>query len=213
MVSVPAAAAVFLYSWDPLSLKGHGLGELTVFVMFGPVLALGVNVAVLGVEGIEPITLWYSVPLGLLTAAVLFANNIRDIKADARAGKITLAIVLGPTASATFFRVLLAAGYVSVAALAFAFGTSAHQVRLHVLLFTLRRLFRSNDHALWPCHRPLLRNSSHCTLFSSSSSLLLGLGRFTLAPAAVSRTSQPTSTSSYLLPATTASALGHIRRS
>ena len=57
MVSVPAAAIVFLYSWDPLSLKGNGLGELTVFLMFGPVLALGVNVAVLGSGEIEPITL------------------------------------------------------------------------------------------------------------------------------------------------------------
>lgn len=151
MVSVPAAAVVFLYSWDPLSLKGNGLGELTVFLMFGPVLALGVNVAVLGSGGIEPITLWYSVPLGLLTAAVLFVNNIRDVKADARAGKLTLAMVLGPTASAAFLRALLVSGYTSVAVLSIIFGTSVHQVCLLVSIHGHGRFIAHGCPSLFVC--------------------------------------------------------------
>lgn len=127
IVAVPAACIAFLYSWDPYSLKGHGLGEVTVFVMFGPLLVIGVNVAVNGAI-IDWLSVAYSVPLGLLTAAVLFANNLRDVEADRNAGKTTLSIMLGRDASELLFRRLLASAYVSVFCLVVVLGTSPHQV-------------------------------------------------------------------------------------
>jgi 1,4-dihydroxy-2-naphthoate octaprenyltransferase len=61
----------------------------------------------------------YSVPIGLLTEAILHANNTRDIKPDSKANITTLAIVLGHEGSYVFYQMLLVGAYVSVAAISF----------------------------------------------------------------------------------------------
>jgi uncharacterized membrane protein YphA (DoxX/SURF4 family) len=125
LIAIPAMLITFMYSWDPFSLKGHGLGELTVFIMFGPLLVLGVNVAVNA--SIDWMSVAYSVPLAILTSAVLFANNIRDVEADRRGQKVTMAILIGPEASVRCFGRLMLSGYVSVALLLVIFQTPLHQ--------------------------------------------------------------------------------------
>jgi 1,4-dihydroxy-2-naphthoate octaprenyltransferase len=45
--------------------------------------------------------------LGLLTGAVLLVNNFRDVEADARVGRRTLAIVAGPQGTAWIFAGLM----------------------------------------------------------------------------------------------------------
>jgi 1,4-dihydroxy-2-naphthoate polyprenyltransferase len=70
-----------------------GLGEVAVFVFFGPVAVLGTLVTqdgaptALGIVG--------AVGVGLLACAVLVANNLRDIPTDTDVGKHTLAVLLG----------------------------------------------------------------------------------------------------------------------
>ncbi len=70
-----------------------GLGELAVFVFFGPVAVLGTAY----VQDTPPsaLSVLASIGVGLLASAVLVANNLRDIPTDAVAGKRTLAVVLG----------------------------------------------------------------------------------------------------------------------
>ncbi|GEL22136.1 1,4-dihydroxy-2-naphthoate octaprenyltransferase [Pseudonocardia sulfidoxydans NBRC 16205] len=70
-----------------------GLGEVAVFVFFGPVAVLGTVVTQSGAP--SPLAIVATVGVGLLTCAVLVANNLRDIPTDARTGKRTLAVVLG----------------------------------------------------------------------------------------------------------------------
>lgn len=67
-----------------------GLGELVIFLCFGPLLMLGASVLLVG-----PLTPWVdisflSLPIGLVTVAILHANNTRDIEADLAAGAFTL---------------------------------------------------------------------------------------------------------------------------
>lgn len=64
-------------------------------------------------------TLPYSIPIGLLTEAILHANNTRDIKPDTKANIVTLAIMLGYEGSYVFYLLLLAGAYLSVAVIAY----------------------------------------------------------------------------------------------
>jgi 1,4-dihydroxy-2-naphthoate octaprenyltransferase len=48
--------------------------------------------------------------MGFWSTAVLNLNNMRDVKSDAKAGKKTIPLILGPTASAVYQVFLVVAG-------------------------------------------------------------------------------------------------------
>jgi 1,4-dihydroxy-2-naphthoate octaprenyltransferase len=54
--------------------------------------------------------------MGFLAAAILVANNVRDMATDAAAGKRTLAVVLGRSRNEQLFAASLAAAFASVTA-------------------------------------------------------------------------------------------------
>ena len=53
-----------------------------------------------------------SVPVGLLAAAILVVNNVRDMDTDKRAGKRTLAVRLGRERARTVYGLMLYLAYV-----------------------------------------------------------------------------------------------------
>jgi 1,4-dihydroxy-2-naphthoate octaprenyltransferase len=57
-----------------------------------------------------------SLPLGLLTVAILHGNNLRDMADGTRAGFRTTASTLGPRGSAIYYLALLAAAYATTLA-------------------------------------------------------------------------------------------------
>ncbi|MEA2309064.1 MAG: 1,4-dihydroxy-2-naphthoate polyprenyltransferase, partial [Thermoleophilaceae bacterium] len=71
----------------------EGLGELFVFLFFGVVAVAGSYYV--QVERLEWEAFALSVPVGLLAAAILVVNNVRDVETDRRAGKRTLAVRIG----------------------------------------------------------------------------------------------------------------------
>jgi 1,4-dihydroxy-2-naphthoate polyprenyltransferase len=71
----------------------RALGELAVFVFFGPVAVLGTLYIQTG--RIDGVAIGCSVAVGTFSAAVLVANNLRDIPTDSTTGKRTLAVLLG----------------------------------------------------------------------------------------------------------------------
>jgi 1,4-dihydroxy-2-naphthoate polyprenyltransferase len=71
-----------------------GLGELAVFVFFGPVAVLGTALTQQGGPPGAPAIVG-AVGVGLLACAVLVVNNLRDITGDEAVGKRTLAVALG----------------------------------------------------------------------------------------------------------------------
>nr|WP_255426243.1 1,4-dihydroxy-2-naphthoate polyprenyltransferase [Pseudonocardia sp. C8] len=70
-----------------------GLGEVAVFVFFGPVAVLGTMLT--QARTVDAAAVGAAVGAGLLTCAVLVVNNLRDIPGDRVAGKRTLAVRLG----------------------------------------------------------------------------------------------------------------------
>jgi 1,4-dihydroxy-2-naphthoate octaprenyltransferase len=87
--AVAAGVALYAYTGPPLRLKYHALGEITIFVVFGPVMMLGAAWAQLG--RLDAGVLLLSVPVGLATTAILIGNNCRDIDEDRQARIRTIA--------------------------------------------------------------------------------------------------------------------------
>ena len=103
-----AAIGVFIgyfYTAKPVKLSSlYGLGELSIFVAFGPLLTLGAGFAI----SIDTIQLYsqefynliiLGIPLGLLTTNILFINQYPDYTSDKKVGKNHLVVLLGKKAS------------------------------------------------------------------------------------------------------------------
>ena len=104
----------FMYSGYPY-MKHRALGEVLVFVAFGPLLTLGVFYALTG--GLDARAFLIGVPLGFLISNVLFANNIRDMKTDLERSVRTLANLLGLEKSLVLYQVFYLLAYLSQIAL------------------------------------------------------------------------------------------------
>ncbi|WP_200907228.1 UbiA family prenyltransferase, partial [Ardenticatena maritima] len=62
-------------------------------------------------RALTPLALAVSVPPGLLITAILVVNNLRDIRTDARAGKRTLAVLLGERGTRREYALLVGGAY------------------------------------------------------------------------------------------------------
>lgn len=82
-----------------------GLGEVAVFVFFGPVAVLGTVLTQSGPPTAPAIV--GALAVGALACAVLVANNLRDIAGDTTAGKRTLAVRLGDTDTRRLYAALV----------------------------------------------------------------------------------------------------------
>jgi 1,4-dihydroxy-2-naphthoate octaprenyltransferase len=95
----------YFFSATSRALSSLALGELIVFIIYGPFITLGAYMIQTGtIARNVPI---YSIPLGLMAAAALHINNMRDMEGDSQAGKRTLATLLGLQWSRAWFLVLL----------------------------------------------------------------------------------------------------------
>jgi 1,4-dihydroxy-2-naphthoate octaprenyltransferase len=117
-IGVVSVAAGAIYTAGPRPVAYSGWGEAFVVVFFG-------LVAVGGMYYVHTRTLSASAlvagaALGLLAAAVLVVNNLRDIDSDRRIGKNTLAVRLGRCATAWEYAALMHAPFALSVVLAFA---------------------------------------------------------------------------------------------
>ncbi|MBU6284206.1 1,4-dihydroxy-2-naphthoate polyprenyltransferase [bacterium] len=81
------------YTAGPYPFAYHGLGEWVVFWCFGPLPVCATEFLQAGrVSAAGAIA---SIALGLLAAAILVVNNVRDAEGDRLCGKRTIAVLLG----------------------------------------------------------------------------------------------------------------------
>lgn len=107
------AAAGFFYTAPPLRLVARrGLGELTIFLAFGPLMTAGTVFALTG--AVTTADFVVGIPLGLLTAAILWINEFPDAVSDEKTGKITLVVALGKEKARIGYVMLLAAAFIAV---------------------------------------------------------------------------------------------------
>jgi 1,4-dihydroxy-2-naphthoate octaprenyltransferase len=87
----------YLYCGWPVGFKYIALGDLGVFLLMGPLMVVGSFFTLTGDYSAAALTtpLLVSIPIGFLTAAILHANNTRDIIHDGQARIKTFAGVIG----------------------------------------------------------------------------------------------------------------------
>ncbi len=114
-VGAAAIAAAALYTLGPWPLAYHGLGEPCVLLFFGPVAVGGTELVQAG--RLSPAGLGASLPVGLLAAAILVVNNVRDEDSDRQAGKRTLAVRFGRRGGRALYATCVALAFAAPAAL------------------------------------------------------------------------------------------------
>jgi 1,4-dihydroxy-2-naphthoate octaprenyltransferase len=100
----------YFYSAPPRPLSSIALGEISGFILFGPLLTLGAYMAQTG-SSLPASAFIYSLPPGLLAMAVIHTNNIRDRETDANSQKLTLVHFMGLRASRIIYLLLLFIAY------------------------------------------------------------------------------------------------------
>ena len=104
-VGAVCIAGAWFYTGGKRPYGYAGLGEVAVFLFFGPVAVLGTVVTQGGRPGALAVVA--ALAVGMLTCAVLVANNLRDIPTDEIAGKRTLAVLLGDTDTRRLYTALV----------------------------------------------------------------------------------------------------------
>jgi 1,4-dihydroxy-2-naphthoate polyprenyltransferase len=139
-----------LYTAGPLPLAYVGLGELAVFAAMGPAMVLGAYlVQAQQFAWVAPAA---GVPIGLMVAAILHANNLRDIETDRAQGKRTLAARFGRAFARREYAALVVGAYLALAALALlewrlALAALATLPTLPQALALVREAFSSDEYA------------------------------------------------------------------
>ncbi|MFC2171866.1 1,4-dihydroxy-2-naphthoate octaprenyltransferase [Acidobacteriota bacterium] len=104
-IGLSGVAIGILYTWGSWELKYNALGDLAVFLNFGILGALGAWTVQSGSLSWVPVV--WAIPMSLLVAAILHANNWRDIRSDKEGGIHTMAGLFGDRGSIFYYAFLL----------------------------------------------------------------------------------------------------------
>jgi 1,4-dihydroxy-2-naphthoate octaprenyltransferase len=111
-IGLGGVLVVILYTAGPFPLAYNGLGEIAVFIFMGPLMILGAYYVMAREVNIVPVLV--GIPVGFMVAAILHANNVRDIDSDRAVNKRTLAVILGLKAARVEYLILVGGAYVMV---------------------------------------------------------------------------------------------------
>lgn len=112
-VGIAALFLIYGYNGFPLRLVNKGLGEIAIFLAWGPFIVLGsYYVQAQNMSSIWP---WIvAIPSGVLTTLVLLINEFADKEADEATGRKTWVILFGFKASLFIYLILALGCYVLV---------------------------------------------------------------------------------------------------
>jgi 1,4-dihydroxy-2-naphthoate octaprenyltransferase len=108
-------AAAWFYTGGSRPYGYLGFGEVSVFVFFGIAAVAGTAYVQMG--SLSWLGLLAAIPAGLLSCALLMVNNLRDIRSDRDAGKLTLAVRIGDARSRAVYLAFVLVPFVAAACL------------------------------------------------------------------------------------------------
>jgi 1,4-dihydroxy-2-naphthoate polyprenyltransferase len=112
---VAGVGLMLAYDAAPVSLKEIGLGEVAVFLVWGPLMVGGAHAMI---TGTVPAAVWLaSIPYGLGVMSILTGKHIDQREFDAGKGNRTLPVLLGECAARAVNRATLVLIYGASAAL------------------------------------------------------------------------------------------------
>ncbi|TMK84380.1 MAG: prenyltransferase [Actinobacteria bacterium] len=97
------------YTAPPFRFVHRGIGELTVFLGFGPIMTIGAYYVQARAWSWEAI--YASLPVGILVALILYVNEVPDRPGDAAAGKRTLPVRWSKDAVIAVYALAVAAAF------------------------------------------------------------------------------------------------------
>lgn len=109
VIGLIGVAAGMSYTAPPFKYKYWAMGEISVFLMWGPLMVEGAYYVQRHALSMKALVI--SIPFGVLVALTIFANNIRDIGHDSRRRIRTLAILLGHSGAIRTYLLLMTAAY------------------------------------------------------------------------------------------------------
>jgi 1,4-dihydroxy-2-naphthoate octaprenyltransferase len=158
-LGLASVAIGYFYTAGPFALAYVGLGEVAVFIFMGPVMVIGSYF--LQIPDVAWSAIWASLPVAFVVAAILHANNLRDIDTDRQNNKRTLASIFGRTGARLEFYLLIGGTFVSQWVLV-ALGGAPWSTLITALMLPLawqlmQTAAREEDPALL---HPVLRNTA-----------------------------------------------------
>lgn len=115
LLGILSVLAGWFYTAGPKAFAYIGLGEIVVFIFMGPVMVIGSYYVQAQAAPLHVVLL--SLPIGFLVAAILHANNMRDLEGDLARNKRTLANILGRQASKWEYLALVGGSFIVLIAL------------------------------------------------------------------------------------------------
>jgi 1,4-dihydroxy-2-naphthoate octaprenyltransferase len=112
VIGLLGLGAALGYSASPVQLMSGGLGEIIIFLAFGPLLSWGAYYVQTGKLSLVGAAV--SLPLAFLITAIIWINEFPDLDADLAAGKRHLVARLGLNPSRWVYAALMAAPFISL---------------------------------------------------------------------------------------------------
>ena len=112
VLGLAGAIIGYSYTGSPLKLKYRGLGAPAVFLIYGPMIALGSYYV--QAQHFSWGILALSVPMGLLTTCILHSNDVRDMSYDKAAGIKTLSLGIGRQGAELVYNGMLYGAYAAI---------------------------------------------------------------------------------------------------
>lgn len=170
-IGVVSLLFAFAYTAGPWPLAHLGLGDIFVFLFFGPVAVAGTVYA--QTKTFSEVAVLASLPIGLLAVAILLVNNLRDFEEDRSTNKKTIIVRFGKKFGETFYAliIVLTPVYIFLMSLAGVFPFWCLLVGLAGL--TDRQLVKDVLKANGAAYNPLLARTSKRLVIVS---LLFSLG-------------------------------------
>jgi len=111
-VGIAGILISIFYTAPPLKFCYRGLGELSVGIVYGPLIVLGTYMLI--TEQFSVFPLLVSLPLGFLVANILVINEYPDYEADFLANKRNLVVIFGKQKAVHIYACLFGLSYASL---------------------------------------------------------------------------------------------------
>jgi 1,4-dihydroxy-2-naphthoate octaprenyltransferase len=105
IIGAIAIAAAWGYTGGKNPYGYKGLGDISVFIFFGVIATVGTFYV--QTETVTTLSFIVSIPMGVLSCAILAINNLRDRPKDELVGKLTVAVRIGDTKARYMYVLLL----------------------------------------------------------------------------------------------------------
>lgn len=109
LMGAVAVLAGIAYTGGPWPYGYRALGDAVCFLTFGVMAVMATYYLQTG--RVDTIAFLASLPVACTVTAILAVNNLRDLDSDRRAGKVTLAVLLGDPSTRLYYVALLLAAY------------------------------------------------------------------------------------------------------